>query len=221
MTEDELLDRVCARAALCGSAKLGIMGGTFDPVHRGHVALADAAVAELGLDGVLYVPAGRPSFKQGRALAAAKHRMRMVELAVGDRPLCAVSPRELLRPGVTYTADTLLELRDELPYEVRLYFLLGADCLATLDLWNRAELIARLAEVAVAGRGGIDLHSAVARLCAGRAEWRVRVLAARVPEISSTTVRERLAAQTDMDNLLAPQVLRYIEDEGLYGMTVR
>ncbi len=110
MTEAELIAALGKRASEGRVPALGIMGGTFDPVHVGHLALADAALSELGLDGMLYMPAGIPSFKRDQRLASPADRVAMVRLAVADRPLSAVSLREVERSGVTYPVDTLEEL---------------------------------------------------------------------------------------------------------------
>ncbi len=216
MTESDVLALVRARAAWGEGAALGVVGGTFDPVHRGHTALGEAARGELGLDGVLYIPAGVPSFKRDREVAPGPERLALVELAVAGLPGSAASGREVARPGITYTVDTLEGLRAELPAGVRLVFVMGADALETLPLWHRAADLARLAEVACAPRVGCAPPEGAARR-AREAGFSVTLLGTPVPEVSSTEVRGRLRSGAPLDGLLDPAVERRIRARGLYG----
>lgn len=221
MTEAELIAALDKRASEGRVPALGIMGGTFDPVHVGHLALADAALSELGLDGMLYMPAGIPSFKRDQRLASPADRVAMVRLAVADRPLSAVSLREVERSGVTYTVDTLEELRTDCPPGTRLAFVMGEDSLASLHLWHRVERIVELAEFAVGLRGGSDGENALRELERQGLDVRVRFLETPVPPVSSTLVRERAASQLDIAGLVPPEVERYIFEAGLYGAGAR
>lgn len=214
--ERALLDLVCARAAGGRTCALGVVGGTFDPVHRGHTALGEAARTELGLDGVLYVPAGVPSFKRDREVAPARERLALVELAVAGLPRSAASAREVERPGVTYTVDTLAGLRGELPDTVRLVFVVGADAFETLPVWHRAADLARLARIACAPRAGcMPPHETARRV--RQAGFEVALLRTEVPEASSTEVRSLLRAGRPLGGLLDPAVERRIRARGLYG----
>lgn len=130
--------------------RIGIMGGTFDPVHNGHLVIARSVADQLGLDRVLFIPAGNPNFKQDQKLASAADRVRMVELAIAEpSPDFELDLREVERPGVTYTADTLEELA-RCHEDARLFFIMGTDSAITLPGWKRAEDIARLCTVVVA-----------------------------------------------------------------------
>lgn len=217
MTEGELLELLRDVARGGRSPELGVVGGTFDPVHVGHTAMGDAALAELGLDALLYLPAGSPSFKLGRDVAPRSDRLAMVRLAVAGRPRCAVSAREVERPGTTYTVDTLEELGRACPPGTRLTFVVGADALATLPLWHRAADLARLARFAAAGRAGCDLAVAAAHVAASGLGFDVALLSAPLPDVSSTQVRESLAHGEDPTGLLEPAVARYIDERGLYA----
>ena len=132
MDESGLFERLSKEARGRGLS-LGIVGGTFDPIHLGHTALGEAARTELGLDGVLYIPAGVPSFKRGRRIASGEDRVAMARLATRSLPHSAVSTREIERAGVTYTVDTLRELRADWPEGTRLVFVMGEDSLATFS----------------------------------------------------------------------------------------
>lgn len=215
MTEDEAiaLVRECTRRGL--AARLGVVGGTFDPIHRGHVLMGLAARDELGLDAVLFMPAGVPSFKRTARLAPAADRVAMARLAVAGLERCAVSRREVDRPGVTYTADTLRGLSAELP-GAELVFVMGADSLETLPLWRDAATIARLATVAVAARAGHDLAPALARLAQRAPGFRVCRLERALPDVSSTGVRAAAARGEDLAPLVGAAVTGYIRSHGLY-----
>ena len=133
---DGAVDALAQRARAGTLARLGIMGGTFDPPHLGHLACAEEALEAFGLDAVLFVPTGRPAFKQDRPVTPGKVRLAMVAAAVAGNPAFAVSALEVERPGITYAVDTLRELREELP-GVELVFIVGADAALTLPRWRR------------------------------------------------------------------------------------
>lgn len=215
--EDGLLAHLRGRAAAGCVPQLGVVGGTFDPIHRGHVEAGLAAREELGLDALLFVPAGVPSFKRDLRLASGADRLAMTRLALaGAGGICAVSAREVERPGITYTADTLAELARACPRTTRLTFVLGADSLETLPLWHEAAAIARLARIAVATRVGHDVEAALGRVQASGLGFDVRVLRRQVCDVSSTQVRALVRQGRDVSGLVGPQVAAYIEAHGLY-----
>ena len=121
--------------------RIGILGGTFDPVHLGHLLIAEESRIGLQLDQVLFVPAGRPWLKEGQPLAEASHRVRMVELAIASNPHFRVRLNEVDRPGLTYTVDTLEELRSEVPDGAELYFILGLDAFESFHRWKEPDRI--------------------------------------------------------------------------------
>ena len=184
--------------------RLGILGGTFDPIHLGHLVLGEAAREQLGLDRVLFVPAGTQWRKAGREIAPAEHRVAMVELAVGDNPAFEVSTVEVERAGPSYTADTLEELA-ETP-DVELFLVLGKDAYEDLPNWVRPERIRELATLAVAARNGenVTVEPPTVRL--------------EMPEIgiSATDIRERVAAGRTIRYLVPAPVDAYIRNHGLY-----
>jgi nicotinate-nucleotide adenylyltransferase len=219
LTEDELLGGLAALAVRGVRPVLGIVGGTFDPPHRGHVELGRALERELAADALLYLPAGNPSFKQGRTHVPAAERARLVELAVRGAfgVPCAVSLREVERPGVTYTADTLRELRLCVPAGTRLVYAVGTDAFATLPLWYEARAVARGAEFALFSRDGDDAAAALAAVRAQGLDPQVHLMRARVPGFSSTAVRSALAAGDPAARGALPSaVAAYVAEHGLY-----
>ncbi len=197
--------------------RLGLLGGTVDPVHRGHLALARAARDELGLDEVLFLPAGQPWRKAGRMIASNEHRLAMLRRALEGEAAFQVSRLELERPGPSYTADTLEALRDDRP-EDELFFLLGEDALMDLSNWARPQRIQELAMLAVARRADSSpeaLEEAERRL-PGLGE---RVIWLKMPAVavSATEIRERVRDGQPIGDLAPAAVEEYIRKQGLYS----
>ena len=197
--------------------RLGLLGGTFDPVHRGHLALARAARDELGLDEVLFLPAGQPWRKAGQMIASNEHRLAMLRRALEGEAAFQVSRLELERPGPSYTADTLEALRDDRP-EDELFFLLGEDALMDLPNWERPRRIPELARLAVARRADSSpeaLEEAERRL-PGLGE---RVIWLKMPAVavSATEIRERVREGQPIGGLVPATVEEYIRKQGLYS----
>lgn len=215
MTEAELIDRVRSGGP---ATSLGVFGGTFDPVHFGHLQVAEAARTQLGLEGMLLIPAGIPSFKRARDIAGGADRLAMLRLAVAGEGATAVSDRELVRPGITYAVDTLEELAAACGSDVRLVFITGSDAFASLDAWHRAARVVELAEFAVAPRLGFEgVSAAAARMRAAGLPVRAVELRGCFPDISSTRIRAALRAGDGAARLLPSEVLGYIYEHGLYG----
>lgn len=208
-------------------AAIGILGGTFDPVHCGHLRLALGMREHLGLDSVRLVPASEPRLR-APPVASAEVRCAMLRAAAEGTPALAVDPRELGRPGPTCTVDTLAELRREHPGEP-LCFLMGLDAFLRLDRWERWQEIPALAHLAVAGRPGASPpeHGPVARLLGQRGVADPAALRRRpaglvhvadvcVPDVSASCVRHRLARGRRVDGMVPPAVLEVIETRGSY-----
>ena len=185
--------------------RLGILGGSFDPVHLGHVALAEAARDALRLDRVLLVPAASQPLKSVGHGAPAEDRYAMVRLAARGRPHLEASDIEIRRPGPSYTVDTLREVLAGLSPGSEVFLLLGADALADLPRWRDSGEIGRLAVVVGCSRPGCPAPAG-AGLC----------LEASTPEVSSTEVRRRVAAGAPLAGLVPDDVAAYIADRGLY-----
>lgn len=190
--------------------KVGVLGGTFDPIHIGHLLLAEAAREELRLEKVLFVPAGHQWRKEevDRDIAPAEHRLAMVKLAIAGNDAFEASAIEVEREGPSYTAETLEALRAEMP-EARFYFIVGADALADMPHWHQVDRIFQLATVCVAGRAGDDAPTLMF-------EERVARLAMREIEISSTDIRERVRAGKSVRYMVPDAVGQYIDERGLY-----
>ncbi len=189
--------------------RLGILGGTFDPVHCGHLLLARYVLEALALDRVLFVPAAEPPHK-GEVPTPSEHRWRMVCAAVEGHDRLEASDLELRRPGVSYTVDTLRRLRDERPHDER-FLIIGADNVPELDGWHDPEGILELATVVAGTR--VEAEA----LPAGAFSDRVERVDTPVFDISSTKIRRRVRAGLPVRCLVPEAVERYIADHGLYG----
>ncbi len=204
-------------------ASIGILGGTFNPPHLGHLALARHAREELGLDRVVLMPASVSPFKAGTPDPGAEHRLAMACLAAQGADGVSVCTLELQRPAPSYTADTLKELHARDP-EAELTFIVGADTARTLPSWREPASVLRLARLAVAARAGIEraevqeaIASAAGESQAARtAGAATRYLAMKPFEVSSSIVRERAAAGRPLEPLVGAAVAGYIDQHGLY-----
>lgn len=197
--------------------KVGLLGATFDPVHRGHLAVAAGAGRALGLDRVLFVPAGQPRLKSGGAITPAEHRVAMVRLAVADTPEYEVSDIEVKRPGDTRTVDTLTGLRREYAGRDEIYFILGWDSLAMFTDWREPSRIIEKCFLAAVPRPGWPPPDvpALERAVPGISQ-RLILLEGPHEDISSTRVRELAAAGKDISGLVPAPVAGYIKKHGLY-----
>ena len=209
---DRPLNATASRQPGLPPRAFGLFGGSFDPPHAAHRALADAALAQLGLDGIVWVPAGQPWQKVGRHLAAGADRAAMVRLLIDGEPRYRVDERELRRDGPSYTIDTLRELQAEHP-GAQWWVIIGQDQYGHLDTWHDwRELVGR-AGIAVAARDGQVVHAAPG--LAGVAHT-LRTLALPTLPHAATNVRARVAAGEDVGALVGAPVARYIADHHLY-----
>jgi nicotinate-nucleotide adenylyltransferase len=196
---------------------LGVLGGTFDPPHIGHLMLAEEARLALSLGRVLFVPAGDPWRKVGRELSPPEHRLAMVRLAVGADPNYAVSTLEIEREGPSYTVETLTALHEQLPADSELFFIVGQDSLADLPNWRQPQRIISLARLAVAARAAWESAQADAleKEVPGISQRLVWLDMPRI-DISSTAVRERVRQGQSIRYWVPPPVEEYIRQHGLY-----
>jgi nicotinate-nucleotide adenylyltransferase len=195
--------------------RVGVFGGTFDPIHVGHLIVAADLRFALGLDRLLFVPAGRPPHKPADLVSDDGDRLAMLELALADDPAAEISTADLERPGPSYTVDLLRILEDRLP-GARLVFLMGEDSLRDLPTWREPDEIARLAELGVATRPGVefDLEAITARVPASRG--RVSVVETVQLSISSSDIRRRVRLGAPIRHQVPRAVEAYIADRGLY-----
>lgn len=205
-----------SRGESVAAARLGIMGGTFDPIHHGHLIAAQEACFQLNLEQVLFVPAGVPPHKPRRPISAAHHRLRMIELAIAGQPCFDASTVDLDRPGPCYTVDTLELMRLERGPEAEFFFVEGADSLADIPSWYLPKRLLELCELAVVGRQGteIDLTRLDNQLpgLADRVHW---VDMPRL-DISSSDLRARVRESRPITYLVPAAVEAYILKHGLY-----
>ena len=197
--------------------RLGVLGGTFDPPHVGHLILAEEARLALELEQVLFVPAGAPWRKAGQELSPREDRLAMVQLAVGDRPHFAVSILEIEREGPSYTAETLATLHEQLPDDSEIFFIVGQDSLADLPNWREPQRIISLARLAVAVRTDWEAAKADAleKEVPGISQRLVWLDMPRI-DISSTAVRDRVRQGLSIRDWVPPAVEEYIRQHGLY-----
>lgn len=199
------------------SRKLGVFGGTFDPIHLAHLIVAEQARDQLGLDKLILLPAAIPPHKQQREISDGKHRLEMTRLAAADNPAFEVSDLELRRKGLSYTAETLRLLHEEHPDD-ELFLLLGGDSLADLPNWYRPNEIRRLATLAVAARPGAAIQQPGDLPIISSDSDGKGVLVVNIPqmEISSTDIRQRIAVGRSIRYLVPAAVEAYIVAHGLY-----
>lgn len=199
--------------------KIGIFGGTFNPVHQGHVHLAQQCVEELKLDKLLVIPTKQPPHKQVQELASGEHRAQMCRLAFAEIPQAQVSEMELHREGKSYTADTLTQLKQQFP-QAQFYLIVGGDMFLTFHQWNRFEEILQGAALCAACRSQDELPKLQqAKGFLEQYSKNLIILKTRVLEISSTQVRAMLHSQEDCSGVLAPAVYRCILENKLYCAT--
>ncbi|HLK59403.1 MAG TPA: nicotinate-nucleotide adenylyltransferase [Chthonomonadaceae bacterium] len=194
--------------------RLGIMGGTFDPIHFGHLFVAEEARVRFRLNNVLFVTNGTPPHKKEYALTPAKHRYAMTLIATFGNQAFGCSPMELNRPGPSYTVETLTLLRQQHP-EAELFYITGVDAIADILTWMRHEEVIQLATFIAATRPGFDPRTLKDRLPLPYLE-RILLLGSTSLGISSTEIRERIRLNLPVRYLLPDSVLEYIVQNGLY-----
>lgn len=199
---------------------IGILGGTFDPIHIGHLVVAEEARTKLGLSEVLFVPAGQPWLKQARDITPAAHRVEMVRRAIADNPYFKLSTLEVDHPGPSYTVDTLTLLQDQLSSESSLFFILGRDTLAELPLWKEPRKVIQLCRLVVPPRlGSRDLRH-LEEAIPGLLD-KVIQLDMPVIGISSSEIRHRIAQGLPIRYLVPVEVEKYITEHKIYATSAR
>jgi nicotinate-nucleotide adenylyltransferase len=211
--------------------RLGIFGGTFDPIHLGHLDAGDAACTALSLDTILLIPTHDPPHRPIDPRASVYHRFALVSLAVAERRAYRVSDMELVRQGPSYTADTLRSLHAEGWRASQLFFILGTDAFAEIAAWYGFPSFLDLAHFVVIARPGTTIETAAARTPQLRARMcvapygesvadgptRIFLVEAQTHDVSSTAIRERIVAALPIDDLVPAPVARHILKHHLYG----
>ncbi|MDR3600022.1 MAG: nicotinate-nucleotide adenylyltransferase [Desulfosporosinus sp.] len=197
--------------------RLGIMGGTFDPIHYGHLVAAEMARGEFELSKVLFIPSGTPPHKIRKDLTAANLRYEMVELAIKDNPAFDLSALEIERKGLSYTVETLRVLRRTWP-EYELYFITGTDALLEIFSWRDAEEILTMIQFIGAARPGFDASDFLLKVQEEHAEIQGKIHYLEVPAlaISSTDIRSRVRCGKPIRYLLPEPVRLFIQQNGFY-----
>jgi nicotinate-nucleotide adenylyltransferase len=196
--------------------RIGVLGGTFDPVHNGHLHIADALRTALNLKSVLWIPAGRPPHKSDQIVSSDHDRLAMLDLALAGSATDEISTIDMDRSGPSYTADTLAILAEHFP-SARLFFLMGEDSLRDLPTWHHPERILRVAELAVAGRPGVETNLESLELQVPGIGRRVHVVPTEEVAISSSEIRRRVRENQSIRGLVPEIVEAYIRDHGLYA----
>lgn len=197
--------------------KTGIMGGTFNPVHNGHLLLAETAREFFGLDKVIFMPSGNPYMKKNAVIPDGRLRVQMLELAIKENPYFRLSQMEVEREGPTYTCDTLIKLR-ELNPEDEYYFIMGADSLLTLESWKNPEIIFQNCVIvaAVRGTGTEDKIKKIADYLTASYQSDIRIMPSRYIDISSSEIRKKIKDGQSVRYMIPDSVIAYIEKEGIY-----
>jgi len=215
-------DPAARREEIGALRRIGVLGGTFDPPHVGHLWLATLAADELGLDRVLLMPSARPPHKGARRVSNAADRVLMTRLAISADPLLEVSLIEMERPGPSYTVDSVAELQATYGAEVQLVLIMAADQLAAIDTWREPDRLLDLAEWAVGPRPGTPLperRSLVERF--GAAARRIHLLSGPSLDVSSSAIRRRVASGRSIRYLVPRAVEEFVGDRGLYRRSER
>jgi len=196
--------------------KIGILGGTFDPVHLGHLIVAEEVRIRLGLSEILFVPAGQPWLKIDHAVTAAVHRVEMVRRAIAGNPNFKLCTLEIERPGLSYTVDTITALRERLGAQ-SFFFILGSDTLAEFHLWKDPDKLVRMCQLVVMPRVGLSL-SGLNSLEAHVPGVIDRVIKLNVPviDISSSKIRQYVSQGLSVRYLVSDDVEEYISEHKLY-----
>lgn len=196
---------------------IGVLGGTFDPVHNGHLIVAEEAKTQLNLVEIIFVPAGQPWLKEDRPISPAEHRLQMLRLAIADKPHFKLSTIEIERAGPSYSVDTIAELRAQLGSEDEVFFILGWDSLAELLQWREPARIIKMCYLVAAPRPGYP-RPKLKTLEASILGLSQRVMLMEKPEIdiSASAIRDRVARGLSIRHLVPEPVNRYIKEHKLY-----
>ncbi len=197
--------------------KIGILGGTFDPIHIGHLCVAEAARDAFNLNKVLFIPTGDPPHKKSSRLASGKDRVKMIQKAISNNPNFRLDSREIERIGTTYTIDTLTELKELYPHD-ELFFIIGGDTLLELKTWRNFSSVAGLCDFIVYQRLGYRQHDQEDEALRLQKIYQTRIHFVEGPylEVSSKDIRRRLEQKQTIRYLVPDEVVIYIKEHNLY-----
>jgi nicotinate-nucleotide adenylyltransferase len=200
-------------------SKIGVMGGTFDPVHLGHLAVAEEARAQLDLAEVVFIPAGHPYFKAQAYISPPEHRVNMLNLALADKPYFKISLAEIKRPGPSYAVDTIARMKRPLSAGDEILFIMGWDSLLTLPRWERAGQLINLCKIVAAPRPGYPKPQVglIEPDLPGISQ-RIVIMDKPMIDISATEIRERVARGLSVRDMVPAAVAQYIRERNLYKL---
>lgn len=201
-----------------GVQKIGICGGTFDPIHTGHLAVAELVRCEFGLDKVLFIPSGRPPHKDLSSVTEPVHRLNMVKCATGSNSFFEAESIEIDRVGFTYTADTLKELHKKYPAGTKFYFIIGADVVMDLQNWRNYQEVFGLTAFIAVMRPGYREDKINTQIDYLKDNYDLKISGFEIPllDISSTFIRERVKRRQSIKYLVSDCVEEYIKENKLY-----
>jgi len=197
--------------------KVGLFGGTFDPIHKGHIAIAEAVLQKVNLAKVIFIPAGKPWLKEGRKITSATHRLKMVGLAISGKSNFELSSIEIERPGATYTVDTLMDFINNI-HGIELYVIMGSDSLVDFPRWKEPQRLLKLCYLVIVPRPGFSLPDLLTmeRELPGLRE-RLIIMSSPEVDISSSDIRRRRAEGLPFEHLVPESVAEYIKRNRLYA----
>lgn len=201
--------------------KIVLFGGTFDPVHTGHIEVAMSAAEKIGAKKAVFIPARRSPHKKCRPIASNKDRIAMLKLALMDKKLFQISPLELNRAEPSYTIDTIRHFKQQFGENCELYWLIGVDMLDSLPKWHKIDELLKECNICVMNRGGFekpDFNSLVSMFSIENIKkLRKNTIETPMINISSTAIRQQLITGGDVSDLICPAVLNYIQKYNLYS----
>jgi nicotinate-nucleotide adenylyltransferase len=211
------VERLSEQAARAAVLRVGLLGGSFDPPHIGHLILAEEARDQLGLDRVLFAPAGQQPLKQGQKVTAVEDRVRMTELAIAGNTSFGLSRGDVDRRGPHFTVDLIAIIAAQLQPDAELYFLMGFDSLRDLPKWREPEKLIRIARLVALTRPDAPIDWAALETAVPGVRERVRLLDMPELEIASRDLRERVRTGRSIRYMVTDAVRMYIEERGLYA----
>ena len=205
----------------CQNKKVGIMGGTFDPIHYGHLMLAQNALDTFSLDEILFVPSGTPWLKESTKVLSKNKRVSMTGMAIEDNPDFALSTIEIDREGNSYSYETVEELKKEQP-ETDFYFIMGADSLLEIERWKHPDRLMADCTLLVAVRDDCDKEGLEKQIAYLKDKYQadIRILPANRMDISSTKIRQMIQEGKSVRYMLPDQVIRFIQKNHLYQQKI-
>ena len=197
--------------------RIGVLGGTFDPIHYGHIALGKKVASTLKLKRILFIPAGNPWMKSEKSVSSAHHRLKMLELGIAGIEEFSFSDMEIKRSGPTYTYETILDLTKDKPETKTIYLILGWDAIKEFHRWKNSDRLLKLVRIVAVARPGYEEFSTQYQENKDiRVFDEAVVIDKSISGITSTIIRERIKLKQSINNLVPKDVEKYILEHGLY-----